>query len=83
MAKKKNSPKKHKFKYAAGSADFAPNDSTEARREPTIMSGSARAVQPAVSNQRDFSYVAKDVRRIGIMVGLLVAVELALYAFHV
>jgi branched-subunit amino acid ABC-type transport system permease component len=75
MAKKKQN-KKHKFKYAdpvgptAGSVGAVPN------RPGELKAPSARVVS---TNQRDFSYVAVDMRRILILAASLVAVELVLY----
>ena len=74
MSKKKSNPKKHKFKYSdsSGSPQLSPL--------ATQTSKSAIA-GPAVASVagRDFSYVAVDVRRIGVMVVGLIAVELAFY----
>jgi hypothetical protein len=81
MAKKKNSPKKHRFKHV----EAAPVSQLDNVR---IDSGAAApATAPAgqyrpaavMAGQRDFSYVAQDIRRIAVMAGILVAVELAFY----
>ena len=78
MAKKKNTPKKHKFKHV----DPAQSMETANRVMATSQSGGAGArpvFTPAAVGARDFSYVGKDVRRIGIMAAALVAIELAFY----
>lgn len=78
MSKKKNSTKKHKFKHADPSAPLQSTavSSASAPVEGPRVSGAAQS--GAVSG-RDFSYVVGDVRRIGIMAGVLVALELLFY----
>jgi hypothetical protein len=76
MAKKKTTHKKHKFKHVAeteltASAVVSGAQSSEVAATPRA----AVATAPG----RDFSYVAGDMRRIGISAVVLVAIELALY----
>ena len=77
MAKKK-SQKKHNFKYAQ------PTD--QLVRTETVVAAPAKNGQPAVvaaGSGRDFSYVNRDLRRVGILAFGLIAFEVALwYAFN-
>ncbi len=78
MSKKKNTSKKHKFKHVDPEvvSSSTGNAHEGAVRTPALQANRT-AASPMVG--RDFSYVTKDVRRIGIMVGGLVALELAFY----
>jgi hypothetical protein len=80
---KKNSTKKHKFKHveagagargpelaATATSDGSPAGAKISRSTQTVTAGAIG---------RDFSYVGSDLRRIGVMAALLVALELALY----
>jgi hypothetical protein len=79
MAKKKNQNRKHKFKYSEPTAQVgssvSPTQSTPApvkQKQPVMaMAGGAQT--------RDFSYVAKDVKRITIIAAFLVLLELILW----
>ena len=80
---KKNTAKKHKFKHVEAAAATR---ASEASTHATDLRGVSRSetsqpARPAVAGAsgRDFSYVGTDLRRIGVMAGLLVALELALY----
>ena len=82
MAKKKQSGKKHRFKYAAP---------TTAPAAPTAVSGpaTAEAAAPMATKVpsrgrdsavvRDFGYVGRDLRRVGVLAVSLIAVELILW----
>jgi hypothetical protein len=81
MAKKKNSNKKHKFKHVEAAAT-AQVSSTSTMSEAATVSGTNIQQQSKPAGQpagRDFGYVVKDVRRITILVGALVALELLFY----
>ena len=83
MAKKKYSTKKHRFKHAEPSpavletrengATPAPATATTAPAKPRVYGGGA-----AVS-ERDFSYVAVDLRRIAIMATGFILLEVILW----
>jgi hypothetical protein len=75
MSKKKTNPKKHKFKHA----ESAPSSPSMTPMAATSAKLAAPRLANAVASTRDFSYVAKDVRRIGFMVGGLIAIELVFY----
>jgi hypothetical protein len=89
MAKKKNQTKKHKFKYASSTGSSAASvdsgvlkSSTDAvAAKPTGVSRppARRGVVQPVAFVRDFSYVGQDLRRIGILAGSLIALELILW----
>lgn len=78
MAKKKNSHKKHTFKYATPAAGAS------ALREPNVAASSSTPVVSApndiiTTDGRNFSYVRRDLRRLAVFSGVLVAVEIALW----
>ena len=77
MAKKKQT-KKHKFKYAAPATGMAP-----AALSPVDMTAGEAVVAPqraiGVVAGRNFAYVGHDLRRVGLLGGGLVAVELILW----
>ena len=83
MAKKKNTPKKHKFKHvdplasqvSAPSGDVDASPLTQNRSRPAAV----RSDGGAAATQRDFRYVGGDVRRIGVLAVSLIALELVLY----
>jgi hypothetical protein len=70
MAKKVKNSKKHQLKYAQ------PTNISE-----TKVAGMTAgvAVKESVLFNRDFSYVSKDVRRLSLLAGSLLAVELLLW----
>ncbi len=77
MAKKKNnSPKKHRFKHVETAA---PSQLDTVRIDGGAAAPAVMRVAQAAVGARDFSYVAKDLRRIVVMVGSLVLIELAFY----
>lgn len=73
MAKKKNQTRKHKFKYAEPTQSMEHADVTE----PAIAG--VRSVRPGVDVSRDFSYVAHDLKRIGITAVILILAEIILW----
>jgi hypothetical protein len=75
MAKKKNSNKKHKFKHAEQSPAV---ESSGQATAPVKAAVTAPAGKAAASTERDFSYVAQDLRRIAVLAGSLIALELVL-----
>jgi hypothetical protein len=82
MSKKKNPAKKHKFKHvdtamvsAAAEVSASSNGSQGSAPASTLQTARAAAAGTA----RDFSYVGQDLRRIGVMAGALVALEMVLY----
>lgn len=81
MSKKKNSPKKHKFKHIDPTlvSQSDSGASVIGAASPVVSRGGANYSQAAIVGTRDFSYVAHDMRRIAIMAGVLVAMELAFY----
>ena len=83
MAKKKNISKKHKFKNV-DSASLEPVVSASVNESGSDVSGAKRAdvlktAPAAVGTGRDFSYVTSDLRRIALLGGSLVVIELVLY----
>lgn len=82
MAKKKNISKKHKFKHVETSHLQAGESATTAVSEAVESNGARPAAlktAPVLVSGRDFSYIAGDLRRIALMGGSLIAVELVLY----
>jgi hypothetical protein len=84
MAKKSKTTKKHRFKYTEP-AGLKTVQSAAVTAEP-VASGSvtAKAVkQPvtasAIAVGRDFSYVVTDLRRLGVLMAGLVALEAVLW----
>jgi hypothetical protein len=76
MAKKKQS-KKHKFKYTEPVMGMGGGATVyEASRPGDLRAPQTRA---AAGNHRDYSYVGSDMRRIVVLAGTLVGVELAIY----
>lgn len=81
MAKKKNLQKKHSFKHTPTPAAA----STEIKAaQPTVASvGSAKKPMTqtiaSATTVRDFSYVAHDLKRIGIAAVILVTLEMGLF----
>lgn len=77
MAKKKNISKKHKFKHVDATALEQP---AELNASSTVVASPRPQAAPvAVTSGRDFSYVAGDLRRIALLGGSLVVIELILY----
>jgi hypothetical protein len=82
MAKKKHSNKKHRFKYAEPSTLAA---QAPAVPSPAVNQAETQAPKPATSVAqagtvtRDFSYVRGDLRRIAVLGGSLIALELILW----
>ncbi|HEY2003835.1 MAG TPA: hypothetical protein VGH44_01850 [Candidatus Saccharimonadia bacterium] len=81
MAKKKNQPKKHKFKYT----DAVPAETAMVPASPEALAD-AVTVAPTKSRQaavagptRDFSYVSVDLGRIAVLAVVLVGLELVLW----
>jgi hypothetical protein len=74
MAKKKSSKanRKHQFKYAAPSTAVVAPSAKQPAGSPTLPSAAA-------ASQRDFSYVAVDLRRIALLGGSLVVFEFVLW----
>jgi hypothetical protein len=86
MAKKKSQNKKHKFKYAeptsgVGQASQVVQSSevisTQLNRSAAPQGRPARV--QSLADTRDFSYVGQDLRRIGVLAGSLLALEIALW----
>ena len=79
MAKKKNIPKKHRFKHVEGVVPSAvgSDESKSSASSPNEI----RQVKPmaVTAAGRDFSYVTGDLRRIGIMAIILIGIELVFY----
>jgi len=85
MAKKKQA-KKHKFKYAGEvqTADVVSSTVVGGikKAEPAAAPWRAQSAAlrtAAVSGGRDFSYVGQDARRIAVLAGSLVALEVVLW----
>jgi len=78
MAKKKNTSKKHKFKYVE-SSPISSVVETDGESTSAMATHASRAAVQIQAGVRDFSYVGRDVRRIGLMASGLVAVELLFY----
>jgi hypothetical protein len=81
MAKKKNQTKKHKFKYTEPTSGMTAQETASA---PAPVGGSVAPkgrpqVAVTAASTRDFSYVYSDLRRIFLMAGSLVALELVLW----
>ena len=77
MAKKKYSSKKHRNRPLA---DGAVHESASTVAEaPSPQSAPARPKTAATVASKDFSYVAQDLRRIGLMAVSLIALELVLW----
>jgi len=83
MSKKKNPAKKHKFKHvdtamvsAAAEVSASANGAAGSAQASTLQTARAAVV---AGTARDFSYVGQDLRRIGVMAGALVALEMVLY----
>lgn len=74
MAKKKNITRKHKFKYSEPVSHLA----TPGQPSSTFTATSTSAAG-AQFQQRDFSYVARDMRRLAIIAAALVSVEVILW----
>jgi hypothetical protein len=74
MAKKKNLSRKHRPRAAEAPAASTPAVQPESRPAPRPM-----AAAPALASSRDFTYVANDLRRIGVMAVSLVALEILLW----
>ena len=72
MAKKKNPSKKHKFKHVEQSTPSA-ETATRPSSSPVFA-----ATPRSAGTERDFSYVMRDLRRIGFMAGFLIVLELVL-----
>ena len=90
MAKKKNIPKKHKFKHVETTNELTrplTSDGGAPQAAESILSSDTRprprasnvTSGPVLSGTRDFSYVVGDMKRIGIMAASLVALELVLF----
>jgi len=82
MAKKKQSGKKHKFKYAEPNLTVqAPVSAAAGAAMATSTAGASTSarLRPAAGNDRDFGYVFGDLRRIVILAAILVSVELVLW----
>ena len=88
MAKKKSQNKKHKFKYAEPPTGVNSPASADKQGEAAGANQTNRVAVPstrpyvkagAVADTRDFSYVGHDLRRIAILAGLLLALEIALW----
>lgn len=82
MAKKKNQAKRHKFKHVEGSPNLAATETVPAKTGGT-KSKPAREVIIAAAGasnaQRDFSYVGADLKRIAVLAGSLVVLEIVLW----
>lgn len=81
MAKKKNFQKKHNFKHtSAPAAAPVQSDNAEVAEVPKAAPKLA-SVRPAatMTAERDFGYVTRDLRRIGLAAVVLVALELGLF----
>lgn len=79
MAKKKNPNRKHKFKYAEPVLPTAVVGSTA--RSATVAQASVGAGLVGAANPtgQAYGYVARDVRRLGILALVLVLLELGLW----
>jgi hypothetical protein len=77
MAKKNKTTKKHRLKYAQPTTNSTANVGV-ASPSPTVQAATAKPAVPA-GPQRDFSFVAGDLRRLLIFAGSLVALELILW----
>ncbi len=76
---KKNTAKKHKFKHVETGAGARAPESLMQESSAGALNRTVTSPATAGVSGRDFSYVGSDLRRIGIMAGALVALELALY----
>jgi hypothetical protein len=74
MAKKKNTSKKHRFKHAEQAPAIQPTEQAAVQAQPKAVAAAGKA---AVA-ERDFSYVAQDLRRIALLGGALVLLQLLL-----
>jgi hypothetical protein len=84
MAKKSKTTKKHRFKYTEPTGLKAAQSSVATAEPVTSGSESSKtAKQPvtpsAVALGRDFSYVVTDLRRLGVLMAGLVALEAVLW----
>jgi hypothetical protein len=87
MAKKKSQNKKHKFKYAeptssvisAGAPATQPNEAATTQPSRVIAPAGRPVRVVAALDTRDFSYVGQDLRRVGVMAGSLLALEVILW----
>jgi len=78
MSKKTKTSKKHRFKHTAPAGEAEATVSTSA----PVAAASERRLsmsQPMVAVGRDFSYVQGDLRRVGLLAGSLVTLELLLW----
>ena len=66
MAKKAKNSKRHQLKYAQ------PTGAPEASSERAIIA-------EAIASGRDFSYVSKDIKRLSLLAGGLLAIEIILW----
>jgi hypothetical protein len=78
MAKKKNSSKKHKFKHAEQTPAVQATDQATAPVNAPAKAATAVPAGRVAATQRDFTYVGQDLRRIGLLAGSLVLLELLL-----
>lgn len=74
MAKKKNSNRKHKFKYSEPVQETSVGGSVA---QPVFKSATAGYGSQLAGN--NYSYVTRDVKRLGIIAVFLVLLELSLW----
>lgn len=79
MAKKKNSQKKHTFKHVASHETATQTAGVTATNTEAPKAAAARPATANGTTVRDFSYVAGDMKRIGIIAASLIALEVVLY----
>ncbi len=84
MAKKNKSSKKHRFKYAEPTALGGVVTQTPVSSPVTASPGKASVVGPAAGASatvatRDFGYVTRDLRRLGVLAVGLVLLEVMLW----
>ena len=81
---KKKSRKKQQFKYgqaqrpAAASSVSATQTGSDAAQQPMQSKGQVK-LQQALAGVDDFSYVQRDLVRVGIFAAICIGIELALY----
>jgi hypothetical protein len=78
MAKKKNQSKKHQFKYAQTPSESGITTEATVAQPSSRPAAVATATASSQTSNRDFSYVASDLKRIAILAVCLVALEVGL-----
>ena len=81
MAKKKNQSNKHRFKYTESPS--VPEVTVANGVAQPITKPSMVNVKDSQTDERDFSYVSRDLKRIAILAVALIVIEVSLaYVFN-